>query len=533
MNSEESLRITREQGWTGGHNPWLIAFVVSMATFMEILDTAIANVSLPHIAGSLSASQDQSTWVITSYLMANAIVLPISGWLSTRIGRKRYYMGSVVIFVLSSFLCGIAPNLEFLILFRIIQGLGGGGLGPSEQAILADTFPAPKRAMGIAVYGMAVVIAPAIGPTLGGFITDHYSWRWIFFINIPFGVLSLLLSSRLLVDPPHLVEAKKRVGRIDTIGLSLIAVGLGALEYVLDKGQEDDWFASSAITISAIVAAVVLISFVIWEWKQEHPVVEVRMFRDKSFSTASLMMLALGIALYAPTVLLPQYTQVVMGWSSLRAGLALSPGALVMIFLFPLAGFLATRVDVRILIAFGFAAISLGLYNIARTLYPGIDFGTAVWMRIEQMIGAAFLFVSINQVAYAGISPAKSNQVSGIVNLMRNVGGDVGIAMVTTLIAQRAQMHQERLTAHLVAANPLLTTRLEGIAHSLQQAGMEMTQATRTAVGVIYRQVLQQAATLAYLDAFLVLACIMAVMVPAVLLTRRVRPGASAGAGAH
>jgi DHA2 family multidrug resistance protein len=533
MNSEESIRITREQGWTGGHNPWLIAFVVSMATFMEILDTSIANVSLPHIAGNLSASQDESTWVITSYLMANAIVLPISGWLSNRIGRKRYYMGSVMIFILSSFMCGIAPNLGALIFFRIVQGIGGGGLGPSEQAILADTFPQPKRAMGIAVYGMAVVIAPAIGPTLGGFITDSYSWRWIFFINIPVGILSLLLSSRLLVDPPHLVEAKKRVGPIDTIGLSLIAVGLGAMEYVLDKGQEDDWFASSAITLFTIVAAVVLVSFVLWEWRQEHPVVEVKLFRDKSFAVSSLLMLTLGIAIYAPTVLLPQYTQLLMGWSSLRAGMALSPGAVVMIFLFPLAGILATKVDARILIACGFGAISLGLYNIATTLYPGIDFSTAVWLRIEQMVGAAFIFVSINAVAYAGVSPAKSNQVSGIINLMRNVGGDLGIAFVTTLIARRAQMHQERLTAHLDAANPLLASRLDGVAHSLQRAGMEMTQATQSAVGIIYKQLIQQAETLAYLDAFFVLACILAVMVPAVLLTKRVRPGATAAAGAH
>src|SRR5262245_10564473 len=251
-----------------------------MATFMEILDTGIANVSLSHIAGDLSVSQDESTWVITSYLMANAIVLPISGWLATRFGRKRYYMGSVILFIATSFLCAVAPSLPMLILFRVLQGLAGGGLGPSEQAILADTFPQPKRAMGVAIYGMAVVLAPVIAPTLGGFITDHYSWRWIFLINIPVGLVSLLLCSRLLTDPPHLQEARKHAGVIDTLGLSLIAVGLGALEVVLSRGQEEDWFASRRITVAAVIAAITLVSFVIWEWRHRHPIVEVRLFRD-------------------------------------------------------------------------------------------------------------------------------------------------------------------------------------------------------------------------------------------------------------
>jgi len=521
VTSEESLRLTREQGWTGGHNPWIIAVVVSMATFMEILDTGIANVSLPHIAGDLSVSQDQSTWIITSYLMANAIVLPISGWLATRIGRKRYYMGSVVLFIATSFLCAVAPTLQLLIFFRVLQGLAGGGLGPSEQAILADTFPQAKRSMGVAIYGMAVVLAPVIAPTLGGFITDHYSWRWIFFINIPVGLTSLFLCSRLLVDPPHLTEARKHAGVIDTLGLSLIAVGLGALEVVLSKGQEEDWFASHMITIAAIVAGVALTTFVIWEWYHEHPVVEVRLFRDRSFAVAVTMMLGVGVALYAPTILLPQYTQVWMGWSAQTAGLALSPGGLVMLVMFPLAGALAGRLDPRWLMAFGWISLAIGLWHIAKTLYPGVDFATVTWLRVEQMIGTAFLFVSINAVAYAGISPAKSNQVSGIVNLMRNVGGDVGIALVTTLIARRAQLHQERLITHLDPGNPLWTSRVDGIAHTLSHGGMAPAEAARAAAGVVYRQVIQQAQTLSYLDAFLVLAGIMALMVPAILLTRR------------
>src|SRR5438094_8642523 len=312
----ESEWRTHEEGFTGGYNPWVVALVVTLATFMEVLDTSIANVSLPHIAGSLSVSQDESTWVLTSYLMSNAGVLPVSGWFATRFGRKRFYMTCVVMFTASSFLCGIAPSLGWLIFFRILQGLGGGGLGPSEQAILADTFPPAKRGMAFAVYGMAVVLAPAIGPTLGGFITDHYSWRWVFFINVPVGIASMLLSSRILVDPPHLVEAKKRVGPIDGVGLGLIAVVLGALEYVLDKGQEEDWFHSHTIVVFATVAAVSLVSFVFWEWRQEHPVVEVRLFKSATFAVSNLMMLVLGMALYGSTVLLPQYLQVWMGYSA-------------------------------------------------------------------------------------------------------------------------------------------------------------------------------------------------------------------------
>jgi EmrB/QacA subfamily drug resistance transporter len=368
LTPEESLRITREKGWTGGRNPWTVALVVTMATFMEVLDTAIANVSLPHIAGNLSASIDESTWVLTSYLVSNAVVLPISGWIATRIGRKRFYMTCVALFTISSFLCGLAPNLGLLVFFRVLQGIGGGGLGPSEQAILADTFPPAKRGMAFAVYGMAVVMAPAIGPTLGGFITDHYSWRWVFFINVPVGIASLLLSSRVLVDPPHLVQAKKRAGPVDTVGLGLIAVGLGALEYVLDKGQEEDWFNSHTIAIFATVAAVALVSFVVWEWRQKHPVVEVRLFRDRNFAIANLMMLVMGMTLYGSTVLLPQYLQVWLGYSAQEAGMVLSPGGVTVILLLPLVGRLISKVDARYLIAFGFLVLSAALLHMAHTV---------------------------------------------------------------------------------------------------------------------------------------------------------------------
>jgi DHA2 family multidrug resistance protein len=527
-SAAESERRTHEEGFTGGFNPWVVALTVTLATFMEVLDTSIANVSLPHIAGSLSAGQDESTWVLTSYLMSNAVILPVSGWLATRFGRKRFYMACVTLFTVSSFLCGIAPNLGLLVFFRVLQGLGGGGLAPSEQAILADTFPPAKRGMAFAVYGMAVVLAPAIGPTLGGFITDTYSWRWVFFINVPVGVISLILSSRVVQDPPHLALMRERVGPVDYVGLGLIALGLGTLEVVLDTGQQKDWFASRTITLYAVVAAIALTTFVVWEWRHRHPIVEVRMFRDRNFAVSNLMMLVLGMALYGSTVLLPQYVQVLMGWSAQDAGMALSPGGVTVICLLPLVGRLVSRVDARYLIAFGFTTLSVALYHMSRTIYPGMDFHTAMMLRIYQSVGIAFLFVPINTIAYTGIPPSKSNQVSGIINLSRNMGGDIGISLVTTMIARRSQWHQANLVANVRPGDPLLLDRLQGIAQAMQHAGVSAIQSTKLATAAIYRQVTVQAQTLAYLDVLFVLACFTAVMVPLVLLTRRAagRPAA-------
>jgi DHA2 family multidrug resistance protein len=524
----DSESISEEHGFTGGHNPWVVALTVTLATFMEVLDTAIANVSLPHIAGNLSVTQDESTWVLTSYLVSNAIVLPVSGWFATRFGRKRFYMTCVALFTASSFLCGVAPSLGALIFFRVLQGVGGGGLGPSEQAILADTFPPRERGMAFAVYGMAVVLAPAIGPTLGGYITDHFSWRWVFFINVPVGLFSLFASNRVVVDPPRLAELRKRVGPIDYVGLGLIAVGLGSLEYVLDKGQEDDWFASHAIVGFSLAAAVCLVSFVWWEWRQEHPVVEVRLFAQRSFATSNLMMLVLGVTLYGSTVLLPQYLQVWMGYSAQQAGEALSPGGVVVILLLPLVGRLVSRHDPRLLIAFGFTILSLAMFHMAHSLYPGIDFRTALLLRVYQSCGIAFLFVPINTLVYAGVPPSKNNAVSGIVNLSRNMGGDIGIALVTTLVARRSQVHQANLVAHLDAGSGELRARLQAIAQALVHAGSTSAEAARQAYAALYRQLSQQAQTLAYLDVLWLFGCFTLAMIPLVFLARRPSPGTAA-----
>jgi DHA2 family multidrug resistance protein len=516
-------------GWTGGRNPWAIALVVTMATFMEVLDTSIANVSLPHIAGDLSVSQDQSTWVLTSYLVANAIVLPISGWLASKLGRKRFYMTCVALFTLSSLLCGLAPSLGWLVFFRVLQGIGGGGLGPSEQSILADTFPPAKRGQAFARYGMAVVLAPAIGPTLGGYITDHFAWRWVFFINVPVGLLSLFLSNRMVTDPPHVVAAKARAGSIDYIGLSLIAVGLGALELVLDKGQEEDWFHSNFIIGSALVAAVTLTSFVIWELRHPNPIVDVRLYRDRSFAVANLMMLTLGVTLYGTTVLLPQYVQIMMGYSAQLAGMALSPGGFTIICLMPLVGNMISRVDPRRMIAFGFTVISLSMFYMAHHLYTGVDFGTVVKLRVYQSIGLAFMFVPINTIAYAGIPPEKNNAVSGIVNLSRNMGGDIGIALVTTLLARRAQVHQTNLSEYGTPFHHAFQARLQALAAGLEHSGVAAADATRKATALVYRTLIQQAMTLAYVDVLFIFGVGTTCMLPLLFLLKRAKPGAPAG----
>jgi DHA2 family multidrug resistance protein len=507
--------------WRPRHNPWAIALTVTLATFMEVLDTSIANVSLPHIAGSLSVTQDESTWVLTSYLMSNAIVLPISGWVATKVGRKRFYMTCVALFTLSSFLCGIAPNLGMLLFFRVIQGLGGGGLGPSEQAILADTFPAAKRGMAMAVYGMAVVLAPAMGPTLGGWITDNFSWRWVFFINIPVGILSLMLSQRMVEDPPYLKALKAKSGGIDYVGLALVAAGLASLEVVLDKGQESDWFGSRFIVVFTAIAVVSLSVFIVWEWYHEHPIVEVRLFKIRNFATANLMMLVLGASLFGTTVLLPQYLQILMGYTAERAGNALSMGALVIIFLMPGIGVLVSKVDPRYMVAAGFLALSASLFYMSHHLYMGIDFATAAKLRIFQAFGLAFLFVPINSLVYAAVNKEKNNAVAGIVNLSRNIGADIGIAFLTTFVARRAVLHQNRLATQLAETNPAVSERLNQVASALMARGASSVQAARQAMGALYRTLLEQSLSLAYLDAIWIFAFITAFMIPLIFLMKR------------
>src|ERR1700690_2365896 len=405
-------------------NPWIIAVVVTMATFMEVLDTSIANVSLPHIAGSLSAGTDESTWVLTSYLVSNAIVLPLSGWISSIIGRKRFYMSCVAIFTVSSLLCGLAPNLGMLIFFRILQGAGGGGLQPSEQAILADTFPPAKRGMAFSIYGMAVVVAPAIGPMLGGWITDNYSWRWIFYINVPISLISLYLTHRLVEDPPYLrEEQKKRKGiGIDYAGLGMIALAVGCLQIVLDKGQELDWFASNWIVLGVCAAVIVFVGWIFWEWRHPNPIVELKLLKNRNLATAIFFMFILGFVLYGTTVLIPQFLQLLMGYPALAAGDALAGGGLIMMVMMPISGMLVSRVDPRVLMSFGFAATSAALYYMAMHLTLGVDLRTVAMLRVYQTMGLAFIFIPTNVLSYVNIRRENNNKVSRMINFVRNIG---------------------------------------------------------------------------------------------------------------
>jgi len=498
--------------WKPKYNPWLIAVVVALAAFMEVLDTSIANVALPHMAGDLGASNDESTWVLTSYLVSNAIVLPISGWLANRFGRKRFFLSCIFMFTLSSLLCGIAPSLSILILFRVIQGVGGGGLQPMAQAILADTFPPQKRGLAFALYGITAIMAPTIGPTLGGWLTDNYSWRWIFYINLPIGVMTLFLVMRTVEDPPYLSRNRNAGVSVDYIGISLLALGVGALQVLLDKGQEDDWFGSHFITALAATSAISLITLVLWELRTRTPIIDVRMFKSFNFAVANLMMFVLGILLFSSLVMMPQFLQTLMGYTAESAGLVLSGASLIILFEMPIVGQLTTKVPAKYIMAFGWLCLAFGMYYSTRGLDLLISFSAASKLRMVQAFGLGFLFVPITLGAYVGIPQEKSNNVSGLVNFMRNIGSSVGTSMVTTLLARRAQFHQSNLAYHATNYDPAFRNQLTGLSAQLMHAGASAPDAQEQAYGRIYQSMLAQSQTLAYIDTFMVLAVAAGIM---------------------
>ncbi|HEY2458260.1 MAG TPA: DHA2 family efflux MFS transporter permease subunit [Candidatus Acidoferrum sp.] len=505
----------------GSINPWVIAVTVTLATFMEVLDTSIANVALPHIAGNLSAGQDESTWVLTSYLVSNAIVLPLSGWFSSVIGRKRFYMGCVALFTVSSFLCGLAPSLGMLVLFRILQGAGGGGLQPSEQAILNDTFPLSKRGMAFAVYGIAVVVAPTIGPWLGGYITDNFSWRWIFYINIPVGILSLILTWFLVSDPPYMKRNSLKEGfRIDYIGIGLISLGLGSMQIILDKGQREDWLSSNFIRVFAVLMVVGIVAGIIWELREKHPVVDLKMLKDRNFAIATLAMFFLGFVLYSSTVLIPQLLQQLLGYTAEMAGLALSPGGAVIMCMMPVVGVLVSKLDTRILISFGCTVSALSLFVMAGWNL-NLDYRHAVYGRMLQSLGLAFLFIPINVAAFAFVPKEKSNMGTGIINLARNIGASVGIATVTTMLERRTQFHMAQLMDHVNGMNAAFRNSLNGFTTVFVSGGSSTANATNRAYGMIYGIVQKQAAMLAFLDNFKMLGVVFFLVIPIMLLLKK------------
>jgi len=506
-----------------GVNPWVIAGTVMLATFMEVLDTSVANVSLPHIAGNLSATVDESTWVLTSYLVANAIVLPMSGWLSILFGRKRFYMTCVTLFTLSSMLCGLAPSLGMLVVFRVMQGLAGGALQPISQAILVESFPLEKQGMAQAVYGMGVVVAPVIGPTLGGWITDNYSWRWIFFINIPVGIMSLIMTYIMIHDPSYLAERRKRSVRIDYIGIGLLALGLASLEIMFDKGQREDWFSSHLIVAAAVLGVFGLVAVILWELRQKEPIVDFRMLKDRSFAIATGAMFLLGFVLYSSTALLPIYLQTLMGYSATQSGMVISPGGIAIILMMPIVGRLVGKVDPRWLVASGLGVSALGLVQMSH-FDLDIDFRTAVIARVVQSIGLAFLFIPINVSAFAFVPKEKTNFATGLVNLARNVGGSSGIALSTTMLSRRAQFHQHNLVGHLTPLDQNYQSMLQGLTQTLQQRGADATQALGQAQTMIYGMLLRQSMMQGFVDVFWLLAIVFLAVTPLVFLMRKITP---------
>src|ERR1700675_355122 len=512
----------------GNINPWVIALTVTLATFMEVLDTSIANVALPHISGNLSAGADESTWVLTSYLVSNAIILPISAWLSTIIGRKRFYMSCVAIFTVSSFLCGLAPSLGVLVFFRILQGVGGGGLQPSEQAILNDTFPLTKRGMAFAVYGIAVVVAPTIGPWLGGWITDNFSWRWIFYINVPVGLISLVLTNFLVSDPPYMKRASLKAGfRIDYIGIGLISLGLGSMQFFLDKGQREDWFSSKFIVVFFLLMLVGIVAGILWELREKEPVVDLRMLKDRNFTIATVAMFFLGFVLYSSTVLIPQLLQQLLGYTAQLAGMALSPGGAVIMCMMPGGGILVSRVDTRILITFGCIVSASALFVMAGWDL-GLDYGHAVRARMLQSFGLAFLFIPINVSAFAYVPKEKTNMGTGIINLARNIGASVGIATVTTMLQRRAQFHQAQLMDRVNDYGSAYRGMLGGLQTKLVVAGSSLTHATSQAQTMIYNTVQRQAVMMSFIDNFKMLGIVFFAVIPILVMMKK--PRARAGA---
>jgi len=519
----------------GARNPWLVAMVISIATFMQVLDTSIANVALQYIAGSLAAGIDESTWVLTSYLVASAVVLPISGWLSGVVGRKRFYMLCVAIFTVSSILCALAPNLPALIFFRVLQGLGGGGMAPSEQSMLADTFPPRQRSQAFALYGIAVIVAPTVGPTIGGWLTDNLSWHWIFLINGPIGVISLILVQFMVTEPEVLIrERKERLAgglQIDWTGFVLVTLALGCLEVVLDKGQREDWFASNFIIFFSVVSAVAFVLFIPWELSRKHPIVDIRLFGSRQFATACGMMMAVGVLLFSTTQLIPQLLQTTYGYTATLSGLALMPGGLAMLTMMPIAGALGNYVAPKFMIGGAMLVLAAAMWH-STSLTGTADFSFYAWARVFQTIALPFLFVPITAASYGGVPPDKTDQASSLINVARNLGGSIGISVTTTVLARQTQVHQNYLTDHLVPSSPQYQEAVRHASAVLTAQGLPPAGVPISAIGLINQTVATQSALLAYIDVFAGLATVALVLAPLALILLR-GPAGSGPRGAH
>ena len=498
-------------------NPWLIAIAVMSSTFMEVLDTTVVNVSLPHIAGSLSASTDEATWTLTSYLVANAIILPMTGWLAGRFGRKRLLLSAVSGFTIASFLCGLAPSLGFLIVFRIIQGACGGGLQPLSQAVLLESFPPEKRGQAMAFWALGIVVAPMLGPVAGGWLTDNYSWRWVFYINVPVGVLAILLTQAFVFDPPYL--RRERTG-IDYWGIGLLVVGMGSLQIMLDKGQEEDWFGSRLILTLAVLGAMGLIGLVIRELSTEHPIIDLGVFRYRSYAVGTFLMTIVGFVLYGSTVLLPLLMQELLGYTATHAGVTNLPRGLTSFLFMPVVGILTGRVDARKLLAFGLLFTAGAMFRLS---FFSIDVGfwNFWWPLMLQGAGLGLIFVPLTTVTNDPIPRERMGNATSLFNLMRNLGASVGISTVETLQFRHMQAHISYLGQHVTRASLMTQQVLNGLRQSFLVKGGDMVTAQRQAQGAIWARIEQQAAMLSYNDVFRFLGGMLLILIPLLLLMEK------------
>ena len=524
------IEVDNSDQWKPKANPWLIAATVALAAFMEVLDTSIANVALPHIAGDLGASTSQGTWVLTSYLVSNAIILPVGAWTSSVIGRKNFFLLCITIFTVASFLCGIAPSMPILLIARVLQGVGGGGLQPMAQAIMADSFEPQKRGLAFSLYGLVAVLAPSLGPTIGGLITDNYSWRWIFYINVPVGLLAFVLVSRLVQDPPWINADRANIRKLDYVGLGLLTVAMGGMQIMLDKGEEYNWFASNSIRVFCMLFVAGMSGLIWWEWRARNPIMNLRLFKYRNFAICCLLMILVGGVLNAATVLEPQFLQELMGYTATLAGQALAGGGLSLLVMMPLGGMATGKFPARNLAAFGFICFAGGFYYTSTHFTLTMTFGFAAWLRILQMAAIPFAFIAITTAAYAGLPKEASNQVSGIVNFVRNVGGSVFIASTGAIVTNRSLFHQARLQEYMQPENLAYVNQLNTLTYTFRGTAGDPV-AGLMARAAIYRQLNQMAAAQAYQDIYRLLSWMAMGMVLCTFLLSKNKPGQGAPKG--
>jgi DHA2 family multidrug resistance protein len=513
--------------WKPRVNPWLIAVTVALAAFMEVLDSSIANVALPHIAGSLGASSDEGTWVLTSYLLSNAIVLPIGAWASSVMGRRNFFLFCIVLFTVSSLLCGAAPSLPMLLIFRIMQGIGGGGMQPMAQAIMADSFPAQKRGQAFALYGLVAVLAPSIGPTLGGWITDNFSWRWIFFINIPVGFLAFYLVGRLVEDPPWIKADRSRLWNMDYLGLSFLTIAMGGLQIMLDKGEENDWFSSGFICFFAGLFVFGMVGLIVWELRRKNPLINLRLFRFKNFAICCFLMALVGGVLNANIVLQPQFMQQLLGWNATTAGMALTAGGVILLFVMPMAGYLTGKVPARYLAVAGFVLFVVTFRYAADVTTLNMTFPAASWLRVIQTFPVPFCFISITTAAYVGMPREESNQVAGLINFVRNIGGSILIALTNAQVTSRAMWHQQHLQNAMTSASIAFQQHTQALA-GFFGGKFGRPNGQGMALASVYGQLNQQAQMQGYQDVYMELSWMSVGLVVLAFLLSKNKPGAGA-----